>query len=70
MQNHFYDISDELHIKILLFVSEALVIQRRNNALVIQRRKEFMDIRNDLWSYSGRIAFVAVKESDAPQQAE
>jgi hypothetical protein len=69
-KNYFYDLPDDIQMKILLFVSEALVIQRRNNALVIQLHEEFMDIRNDLWSYAGRIAFIASREVCAEIRAE
>ena len=69
-KNYFYDLPDDIQMKILLFVNEALVIQRRNNALVIQLHEEFMDIRNDLWSYAGRIAFVASREVCARERAE
>ena len=68
-KNYFYDLPDDIQHKILLFVSEALVIQLRN-LRVIELHKEFMNIRNDLWSYSGRLAFVAARESDAQEQAE
>jgi len=69
-KNYFYDLPDDIQMKILLFVSEALVIQCRNNALVIQLHEEFMDIRNDLWSYAGRIAFVASREVYAEIRAK
>jgi len=69
-KNYFYDLPDDIQMKILLFVSKALVIQRRNNALVIQLNEEFMDIRDDIWSYAGRIAFVASREVYAEIRAE
>jgi hypothetical protein len=69
-KNYFYDLPDDIQMKILLFVSERLVIQRRHNALIIQLHEEFMDIRNDLWSYAGRIAFVASREVYAEIRAE
>ena len=69
-KNYFYDLPDDIQIIILLFVSEALVIQRNNNALIIQLHEEFMDIRNDLWSYAGRIAFVASREVYAEIRAD
>lgn len=70
MKNYFYDLPDDIQMKILLFVSKAIVIQRRNNALIIQLHEEFMDIRNDLWSYAGRIAFVASREVYAEIRAK
>jgi len=69
-KNYFYDLPDDIQMKILLFVSKALVIQRNNNALVIQLHEEFMDIRDDLWSYAGRIAFVASREVYAEIRAK
>jgi len=69
-KNYFYDLPDDIQIIILLFVSEAAVIQRNNNALIIQLHEEFMDIRNDLWSYAGRIAFVASREVYAEIRAK
>jgi len=69
-KNYFYDLPDDIQIIILLFVSEAAVIQCNNNALIIQLNEEFMDIRNDLWSYAGRIAFVASREVYAEIRAD
>ena len=60
-KNYFYDLPDDIQMKILLFVSKALVIQLH---------EEFMDIRDDLWSYAGRIAFVASREVYAEIRAK
>lgn len=57
MENRYYGLPDDILMKILLLVRDAL-------------HEELMINRNSLWVYKGRIAFVAAREATSEYDSD